>query len=768
MKPVDAFPMDRKIGDEEIKAVLRVLKDKRLTFDAEEQLDRIKKFEEDFSQYLGTKFAIACSSGTAALHISLAAAGIGAGDEVLIPAYTFVATATAVLHQNAIPVFVDIDETSLCIDPEDIKRKITKKTKAIIPVHLFGHPADLDPILEIAEKKNLIIIEDACQAHGAEYKGRKVGSYGKSGCFSFYESKNMMTGEGGIIVTDNEDFAEKCRLIRHHGEPDWYQYILLGYNYRMSQIEAAIGIEQLKKLDKMNEGRIFNSNYLNILLSDIPGIILPQKPHYGTHVFHAYALKINSDILGMSGKELADLLNKDFQITKLIYPKPLYDSILFINQQGYGSHKCPFTCPFLEAEAIYIDSSPLTNCPKIEKLCENIIGLPNWHQLSYIELSLVAMKFIQTIEEILNIDLNIEERIIGAIMNTETTIKAQEMLGIPSKFSETINVGIIGLGNIGKIHAAAFFTSPHTELFALSTRNQLSLIGGSLFFGVTTTYNNYMEMLKNPDIQAVSICTPTFTHKDIIIDSINAGKHILVEKPFLLHPDEYQEISALLVQNKTKLMVAHICRFQTHYKKAKEKIKEIGPLVSMHAFRRGGSPPNWADWFFDIEKSGGIVVDLAIHDIDLVLWYAGEKDRVETVFALGSNSVYPEINTWDTAIINLKFQSGLLATIEASWSHPDIKDKSGSSTGFTINGEDGIIKIDPLKQPSMRITELGSESNLDEMDQFPWFVSQISAFAKSIIEDTEVPITAENGLRALRIAHAAFESLKTGKPICPE
>ncbi|MFX0093308.1 MAG: DegT/DnrJ/EryC1/StrS family aminotransferase, partial [Candidatus Hodarchaeota archaeon] len=237
IKPKDPFPMDRKIGNDEIRAALNVLKGKRLTFSAEGPYDKISEFEKLFAEYMGVKHAIACSSGTSALHICLAAANIGAGDEVLVPAYTFIATATAVLHQNAIPVFVDIDEKTFCIDPRDIELKITQKTKAIIPVHLFGHPVDLDSILEIANRHNLVVIEDACQAHSAEYKNKKVGSYGLAGCFSFYESKNMMTGEGGVIITDNDDFAKECRLVRHHGEP------------------AATGRHQPRALDRREDDR---------------------------------------------------------------------------------------------------------------------------------------------------------------------------------------------------------------------------------------------------------------------------------------------------------------------------------------------------------------------------------------------------------------------------------------------------------------------------------------------------------------------------------
>ncbi|MFX0125127.1 MAG: aminotransferase class I/II-fold pyridoxal phosphate-dependent enzyme [Candidatus Hodarchaeota archaeon] len=760
IKPQDQFPMDRKVEREEILAVKRVMRNKRLTFMSGTE---IEEFETAFAKYMGSRYAVAVSSGTAALHVALAAAGIGAGDEVLIPPYTFVATATAVLHQNAIPVFVDIDPITLCMDPTDLKNKVTDQTKAIIPVHLFGYPMDLKSLLEFATEHKLIVIEDACQAHGAEYNGKKIGTFAQAGCFSLFESKNMMTGEGGIIITDDKKFSDQCRLVRHHGEPSWYTYERLGYNYRMTTIQAAIGLEQLKKLDRMNEGRIKNSQYLNSLLKDVPGVILPQMPKNGKHVFHAYAIQIDPSIVGMSGKELADRLNRDFQITQLIYPAGLYTSTLFRERMGYGNRKCPFTCPFFENEVFYTDP----HCPITDKIAENIIGLPNWHQLSYLELSLVGGKFLREMEEILDIDLGIEERIIGTMLSTGTSPKVYELVPSIAKITDPLKTAVIGLGGIGQVHAAAYAACSWTELHSFATRNPIALQGAALFFGVTNIYEDYLEALKDPELQAVSICVPTFVHKEYIIAAAKAGKHILCEKPILLHPGDFEEVELVLKENRVKLMVAMICRFMSHYSTAKRVIDkgEIGSIVSIHAHRRGRGPP-LADWFWDVDKSGGIAIDLAIHDIDLVQWFLGSNDPIKTVFAIGSNTVYPEINTWDTVVITLKSQSGALVTIEASWAEPDLRDQVGNNTRMVIHGEDGTIQIDPSKQPAIKNTELdGLEPTLEELDQLPFFVEQVGAFAKAVLNDEEVPISITEGISALRVARAALESLQSGSII---
>jgi perosamine synthetase len=367
--PFESVHFPPVMGEEEIEAVVEVLKSKRLSLLSGK---KVKKFEREFAKYVGTSDAIAVNSGTAALHVALAALGVGPGDEVIVPPFTFVATATAVLHQNAIPIFADIDPKTYCISPEEIKKVITPKTKAIIPVHLFGHPADMDPILELAEKHQLFVIEDACQAHGAEYKGKRVGSIADLGCFSFYESKNMMTGEGGIVTTNNPELAEAARLIRHHGEPSWYVYNRLGYNYRMNEMEAALGLVQLNKLDKMNAIRMNYAKYFTENLRNVDGIQVPYVSKDVKHVFHAYAPLIEAEKLNISKDLFLEKLNEGVSITKRIYPQPLYKAKLFQDRMGYGAMKCPYTCPYYGKEITYN-----IHLPVVEEICTRVIGLPN-------------------------------------------------------------------------------------------------------------------------------------------------------------------------------------------------------------------------------------------------------------------------------------------------------------------------------------------------------------------------------------------------------
>ncbi len=238
----------------------------------------VKRFEDGFASYCGTKYGIACSSGTTALHLALMGYGIGNGDEVIVPVFTFAATANAVIHAGAKPVFVDIERDSWTIDPKKLEEKITKRTKAVMPVHIYGHPADMDEINKIANDYNLKVIEDACPSHGSEYNGRRTGSLGDAGCFSFHASKIITTGEGGMITTDDAEFTERAALIRDQGfrKTNYYWHEVIGYNYKLTNVQAAIGVAQLEALDEKIKLKAEQTSYYYSLLRKVPGISLPK------------------------------------------------------------------------------------------------------------------------------------------------------------------------------------------------------------------------------------------------------------------------------------------------------------------------------------------------------------------------------------------------------------------------------------------------------------------------------------------------------------
>ena len=318
------------IDEEEISAVVAVLKSGNIA-----QGKKVEGFEEVFAEFVGTTYAVAVNSGTAALHLALLAHGIGKGDEVITSPFTFIATANSILFTGARPVFADIEEDSFNIAPNSITGKITPRTKAIMPVHLYGQPCDMKRIMKIAQEHGLIIIEDACQAHGAEYEGKKVGSFG-TGCFSFYPTKNITTGEGGMITTNDKDIAGKARMIRNHGQIERYLHKILGYNYRMTDIAAAIGLCQLGKLGEFNNKRMRNAKFLTERLSGIKGLVPPQVRPDVKHVFHQYTVRITQDF-AISRDRLRKKLLEEGIATEIYYPLPIHKQPLYQNL-GYNNH----------------------------------------------------------------------------------------------------------------------------------------------------------------------------------------------------------------------------------------------------------------------------------------------------------------------------------------------------------------------------------------------------------------------------------------------
>lgn len=339
------------ISDDEIQAVTEVLKSGMLA-----QGKVVEEFENAFAKYVGVKNAIAVSNGTISLDIALKSLDIKQGDEVIVPSFSFISSANAVLFQGAKPVFADVDERTFNINPEDAVEKITDKTKAIIGVHLFGHPFDVKAIQEICADYNFYLIEDSAQAHGAEYEGKKVGGFGIAGCFSFYATKNMTTGEGGMITTDSDEIANLCRLLRSHGESQKYCHTMLGYNYRMTDIQAAIGLAQLNKLDKLDEMRIKNAEYFNRGLK-ISGLNTPYKKKGVKHVYHQYAVTIEEEEgFPMSRDKFMKYLKQEGIGCAIHYPLPIHKQPLY-QQVGYTEENVQ--CPVATALSDKILSLPV-------------------------------------------------------------------------------------------------------------------------------------------------------------------------------------------------------------------------------------------------------------------------------------------------------------------------------------------------------------------------------------------------------------------------
>jgi perosamine synthetase len=354
------------IDDDDIEAVVEVLKGEYLTTGP-----YILKFEQAVAQYVGAKYAVAFSNGTAALHGACFAAGISEGDEVITTPMTFAASANCVLYQGGIPVFVDIDEKTYNIDPNKIEEKITDKTKAIIPVDFTGQPVELDRILEIARKYNLVVIEDAAHALGATYKGRKIGSISDMTMFSFHPVKHITSGEGGIITTNNKEYYEKLLQFRSHGitrnkeklneyhGPWYYEMQFLGYNYRMTDIQAALGTSQLKKIDKFIELRRKYVAMYNEAFKDMDEIITPFQHEDGQSSWHLYIIRLKLDKLTASRREIFEALQQQ-NIGVNVHYIPVHFQPYY-QQLGYKKGICP------NAEKLYEEMITLPLFPAMSE-----------------------------------------------------------------------------------------------------------------------------------------------------------------------------------------------------------------------------------------------------------------------------------------------------------------------------------------------------------------------------------------------------------------
>lgn len=321
----------------------------------------VEAFEREFAEYSGAADGVAVNSGTSALHLALIAAGVGPGDEVITVPFTFLATVSAVAYTGATPVFVDVDPATFTMDVSQIESAITSRTKAILPVHLYGQPADMDPILEIAARHNLVVIEDACQAHGARYKGRRVGAIGHAGCFSFYPGKNLGAyGEGGMLVTNQANIARDTRMLRDWGQSRKYHHVLKGYNYRMEGFQGAILRVKLRHLDAWTAARRSHAAVYRDLLADA-AVVTPIEAAYAEHVYHVYAVRTNDR------ETLARTLHAHGIATGIHYPIPVHLQPAFADL-GYA----------------------LGDFPESERAAAEVLSLPMYPELSRTHLEQVA------------------------------------------------------------------------------------------------------------------------------------------------------------------------------------------------------------------------------------------------------------------------------------------------------------------------------------------------------------------------------------------
>jgi len=337
----------------------------------------IELFEKSFSDFIGTKYGMSCSNGTTALHLAMETLGIGKGDEVIVPNLSNIATINSVIFSGAKPVLVDVEKDTFGIDPEKIKDKITKKTKAINLVHLYGHPVDMGPIMEIVKKNDIFLIEDCAEAHGAEYKGKKVGSFGDLSCFSLYSNKIVTTGEGGIVLTNNEEYAEKANLIKNLGftEPRFHHWVL-GTNYRMTNIQAAIGLGQMENIDKILSERDRIKMTYDGLLKDVKNITLQKQAPWAKMVCWMYCILLEPEFKFSKDELMNKLKAKGIETRSFFYP--FHRQPLFLEGEDERYPCCDGDYPVsdeLSSKGLYLPSGSSLSENEMETVVEELIKL---------------------------------------------------------------------------------------------------------------------------------------------------------------------------------------------------------------------------------------------------------------------------------------------------------------------------------------------------------------------------------------------------------
>ena len=353
------------IGEDEVAAVARVMRSGMLA-----QGSVVTEFESHFAEYCGVEHAIGVNSGTAALHAALLAAGVGPGDSVIVPAFTFFATASAVSMCGATPLFADVDPRTFNIDPDSVEALIRPDTRAVIGVHLFGQPFDVGAVRDLCDDRGLILIEDAAQAHGAEYREKRAGSLADLGCFSFYPTKNMTTGEGGMVTTDDDALAERLRLLINHGQSRKYLHSAIGYNYRMTNMGAAIGLVQLDRLEGFNERRIHNARYLDRHLPGT-GLVTPYVAPGVRHVYHQYVVRLPAGYPLTRDAFMSALADRGIG-TAVHYPIPVNRQPVYQNASGDAS--CPVSDD-LAASVVSLPVHPSVTDEELAYICDAVRGL---------------------------------------------------------------------------------------------------------------------------------------------------------------------------------------------------------------------------------------------------------------------------------------------------------------------------------------------------------------------------------------------------------
>ena len=748
---------------EEVEAVIAVMSQEVLSSG-----NQTTAFQKEFAEYTGVKHAFAVGNCTQALDVATTALGIGIGDEVIVTPNTFIATSLAIVRWGGRPVYADIDPQTYNIDPIEIEKKITANTKAIYIVHYAGQICDMDPIMELAQRHNLAVVEDCAHAPGAEYKGRKAGSIGDIGCFSFQSLKNISTlGEGGMMTTNRDDLVDKVGKLRNMNTQGWPSFLRTddywypshfdvedvdgswGCNYRMSEPQAAVGRIQLEKLDTLNDRRRYLAHRITDGIKDIEGITPAYEDPHCKHVYHLYTLCIEEEGLGVDRDEFLRILYREEGIMGILHYQPTYDFTGW-KKMGYGDHRCP------EAEKFFYKRE---------------LNLPIFPRLTDEHINMIIDGIKSAVEKIKN---KVSQSSPITIGNKEGT-------------TNTVGIGIVGAGSIGIRGALEHLWLPdvqdkiHLAAICDPIPGRAEVVAKK--YGVRKHYLNYEDLLADPNVDAVILCSPTEFHYAQGLAAIEAGKHIHFNKTMTVTTAEADEIIAKAQEKRIHIVASPGTMTRPHNRRIRRHILEgnIGKVVwaivgtsgaeKYHlgeGVRKGNSMLSNIDpsWYFK-KPAGGPQYDVTVYCLHNLTGILGPAKRVTAL----SGKITPErffrhqkieCEVDDNTLLLLDFGASTFGFVYATAEdggltaepfQPTIYGTEGVVTSTRADGE--LLKLEDDVMPH----EIGAHCGMEESHVFEDTMQLVDL----IREGTPSIVSTDQARHVIEIIEAGYRANTTGE-----
>jgi perosamine synthetase len=704
----------------------------------------VRALEREFAVAYGVPYAVASTSGTAAIHVALGALDLNPGDEVITAPITDLGSVIPILYQNAIPVFADIDE-SYNMDPRSVEQRITARTRAIVVVHLFGNPCDMDAMMEVARRHNIPLIEDCSQTHMTKYKGQYVGTIGDIGCFSFQQSKQMTTGDGGMTITGNKKYFERMSLFADKGyaRKGWgaRAYLFHAPNYRMTELVGAVGLAQLKKVRAVVEKRSELGRYLSELLAGVPSVTPAPVTPGAEHAYWLYPLRVKGIDVDVLAKEMR---KEKIPAVPGYTGKPIYlCSESLTAKKTYGDSQCPFTCQHTTSTYEYKEGL----CPRAEATLEQLICIPWDESWTPGDVEKVAYVVARSVEKLSPSNVPVGSPQSGSRHSSAPSPIAK------TRHSRSVRIGIVGCGQIGRWHLDSYKKDPRCEVVAFADTDFARAQKFAEEVGANA-YRSHQEMIEKEALHGVSVCSVPSTHRDIALDLFEAGINVLCEKPLAISVLQAQEMYEKAKEKKLLLLTAFKFRFHDEVVKAKELIAK-GNLGKILNFRLmfGGYLDMAGSWYARREFSGGgVVMDNGPHAVDLIQHLVGD---IESVSAEVGH--HQGIEVEDTAELIVRSKDGTVGFVDLSWSIP-----VPSKTYLEIYGEDGAMQLDS-QGISYKLKAWKDWRTIpNQCSVRDAFSRQVAYFVDAITGKEATVLGNEEGLKAQIVIEALYESVKRG------